>query len=112
MARLMPWSMLLSWIHNQLVGPLVCWVSEHGEIVRNLLKFLKPFKIFWVDTDVVRLRHRGPRLCVETSDNVDEALDALLEEAKPHVVDFLSDRQVPGRKPQAAASIRKQLQDL
>jgi thiamine pyrophosphate-dependent acetolactate synthase large subunit-like protein len=49
---------------------------------------------------------------VETSDNVDEALDALLEEAKPHVVDFLSDRQVPGRKPQAAASIRKQLQDL
>eukprot|EP00435_Cladocopium_sp_Y103_P015137 s2819_g3.t1 len=38
----------------------------------------------------------GPRLCVETSDNVDEALDALLEEGKPHVVDFLSDRQVPG----------------
>lgn len=38
----------------------------------------------------------GPRLCVETYDNVDEALDALLEEAKPHVVDFLSDRQVPG----------------
>eukprot|EP00434_Breviolum_minutum_P003511 symbB.v1.2.003087.t1/scaffold174.1/size397799/7 len=38
----------------------------------------------------------GPRLCVETSDNVEEALDALLEEAKVHVVDFLSDRQVPG----------------
>ena len=38
----------------------------------------------------------GPRLCVETSDNVEEALDALLEEAKLHVVDFLSDRQVPG----------------
>ena len=47
---------------------------------------------------------RGHRLYVETSDNVDEALDALLEEAKPHVVDFLSDRQVPGRKPQDAAS--------
>lgn len=33
---------------------------------------------------------------METSDNVEEALDALLEEAKLHVVDFLSDRQVPG----------------
>ena len=41
----------------------------------------------------------GPRLCVETSDNVEEALDALLEEAKLHVVDFLSDRQVPEFKP-------------
>ena len=49
-----------------------------------------------MDTDVVS-GLRGHRLCVETSDNVDEALDALLEEAKPHVVDFLSDRQVPGR---------------
>ena len=40
----------------------------------------------------------GPRLSVETSDNVEEALDALLEEAKVHVVDFLSDRQVPGSR--------------
>eukprot|EP00438_Fugacium_kawagutii_P018473 Skav204802 [mRNA] locus=scaffold763:574295:577546:+ [translate_table: standard] len=41
----------------------------------------------------------GRRLCVETSDNVDEALDALLEDEKAHVVDFLSDREVAGEAP-------------
>ncbi|CAK9048121.1 Hypothetical protein (Fragment) [Durusdinium trenchii] len=38
----------------------------------------------------------GERLSSETSDNVDEALDALLDEAKEHIVDFLSDRASPG----------------
>ena len=41
---------------------------------------------------------RGEDLETETSKEVEDALDALLEESKAHIVDFLSDRENPGDK--------------
>eukprot|EP00435_Cladocopium_sp_Y103_P015868 s2819_g3.t3 len=98
LARLMPnqISHMEMSSHAKNVTATISGEVLHASIVALYVAYILFLHLFLFAGDVQWRQEEAARLLTRSAL---EALDALLEEGKPHVVDFLSDRQVAGEAP-------------